>query len=159
MIKRLLFLMICCMAVGVVADDGTYFASLRRNEVNWRSGPGERYPIKWIYQEQGYPVKVLDTYDVWRQVTEADGSVGWVHRNMLSNRRTVLVQEEGNLVTKPDVGARVVAVVQPGTIGRIARCPADVGYCLLAFSYEGKDVKGWFPRRFVWGVMPDEEIE
>ena len=85
---------------AVATDTDTYtYSSLRHSEVNWRSGPGERYPIKWIYQEQGYPVRVLDTYDNWRQVQEADGSIGWVHKNMLSSRRTVLVQEEGSLIT------------------------------------------------------------
>ena len=145
--------------IGMSADEEGYFASLRYNEVNWRSGPGERYPIKWIYQEQGYPVKVLDRYEVWRQIQEADGTIGWVRKNMLSDRRTVLIQEEGVLTTKPDEDAYMVAVVQPGTIGRILRCPANIKYCLLSFMYEGKPIKGWFPRTSVWGIETDEEID
>jgi len=156
------WLLLCLMllpATGTMATDAYTYASLRHREVNWRSGPGERYPIKWIYQEQGYPVQVLDTYDNWRQVQEADGSMGWVHKNMLSPHRTVLVQEENALVTKPDETAPTVAIVQPGTIGKIVRCPAEMPYCLLAFSYEGKEVKGWFPRNSVWGVEVGEEVD
>lgn len=145
--------------IAVADDGGEYYASLRRSEVNWRSGPGERYPIKWIYKEQGYPVKVLDTYDIWRQVQEADGSIGWVHKNMLSSRRTVLIQEEGLLTDKPDLSAQTIAVIQPGTTAQVLRCPNDSRYCLLSFLYEGKDVKGWFPRTYVWGIDPGEEID
>lgn len=139
--------------------EGEYYASLKKAEVNWRSGPGKKYPIKWIYQEAGYPVKVLDTYDIWRQVQEADGSRGWVHKNMLSTRRTVLIREEGNLINKPLTTAQTIAIVQPGTIGQIERCPANTNYCLLAFRYNDKEVKGWFPRSYVWGIDENEEID
>ena len=154
-----ILLLILYPVIGRTVDDAEYFSSLKYNKVNWRSGPGERYPIKWVYQEQGYPVKVLDKYDVWRQVQEADGSIGWVRKSMLSDRRTVLVQEEGSLLTKPDENAYTVAIVQQGTIGKILKCPAGLSYCLLSFIHEGKTIKGWFPRTFVWGVGPNEEID
>ena len=145
--------------VGNASDDAEYFASLRYDKVNWRSGPGERYPIKWIYQEQGYPVKVLDKYDIWLQVQEADGSIGWVRKNMISDRRTVLVQEEDSLMTKPDEKAYTLAIVQQGTIGKVLKCPSGLSYCLLSFMYEDKPVKGWFPRTSVWGIEANEEID
>jgi len=140
------------------ATDGE-FASLKKKQVNWRTGPGERYPIQWIYQEQGYPVKVLDTYDIWKQVQEADGSIGWVHEKMLSDKRTVLVQEEGSLTDKPQSDSRTIAYVETGTIGRVIRCPLEYKYCLLAFKYQDKDIKGWFPKNLVWGIDPKEEID
>ena len=146
---------------GTVAEasDEYYFASLKKREVNWRTGPGERYPIQWIYQEQGYPVKVLDTYDIWRQVQEADGTIGWVHKRMLSDKRTVLVQKEGNLIAKPRADAQIIALIEVGTVGKINRCPADSLYCQLTFSYQGEEIKGWFPRDLVWGLEPKEEID
>lgn len=148
------------LSLPVYADfSGEYYASLKKQEVNWRSGPGKKYPIKWIYQEAGYPVRVLDAYDIWRQVQEADGSIGWVHKNMLSTRRTVLIREEGNLINKPQTTAQTIAIVQPGTIGQIERCPASTNYCLLSFQYNNSDVKGWFPRSYVWGIDTNEEID
>jgi len=141
------------------ASDEIYFASLKKKEVNWRTGPGEKYPIQWVYQEQGYPVKVLDTYDIWRQVQEADGTIGWVHKKMLSDKRTVLVRQEDNLIKKPQKDSRVIAVVEVGSIGKVNQCPAGYDYCQLVFTYQGKDVKGWFPRRSVWGLETGEEID
>lgn len=149
---------ICLSAIVMQAHADGRFVSLKKDEVNLRTGPGERYPILWVYQERGYPVKVLDEFDIWRQVQEADGSIGWVHKNMLSDRRTALVQEEGPLTNKPDINARTVAVVQTGTIGKILQCPAETPYCLLSFHYQQRDIKGWFPRDSFWGVDSGEEI-
>ena len=158
--KKILCLCLILWSTIALADVSVGgFASLKKKQVNWRTGPGERYPIQWVYQEQGYPVKVLDSYDIWRQVQEADGSIGWVHKNMLTDKRTVLVQEEGTLLHKPDVSGRPVAVVEPGTIGRIVKCPAEQEYCLLVFRYQGKEVKGWLSRAVVWGLVPSEEID
>ena len=157
--NALIFLILLGLSgVCAAADEGD-FASLKKKQVNWRTGPGEKYPIQWIYQEQGYPVKVLDTYDIWKQVQEADGSIGWVHEKMVSDKRTVLVQEEGMLMDKPRMDSHAIAVVEVGVVGRIVRCPMEEKYCLLAFKYQDKDVKGWFPKNAVWGVNPNEEID
>ena len=158
-LNRAVFFLCLFIGVSVAAAEVGEYASLKKNKVNWRVGPGEKYPILWIYQEQGYPVKILDTYDVWRQIQEADGTIGWVNKKMLSDRRTVLVQEEGILTTKPDDQSPTVAVVETGTIGRILRCPATYRHCLLSFKYQDKDIKGWYPRSFIWGIAPNEDID
>ena len=158
-IRTAIFMVLILLCgIAFAAEDGE-FASLKKKQVNWRAGPGEKYPIRWIYQEQGYPVKILDTYDIWKQVQEADGSIGWVHEKMVSDKRTVLVQEDGNLTDKPALDSHTIAVVETGTIGRVIRCPAEYKYCLLSFKYQDKDIKGWFPRQAVWGLYPDEEID
>ena len=141
------------------ASDEVYYASLKKKEVNWRTGPGERYPILWVYQEQGYPVKVLDTYDIWRQVQEADGTIGWVHKKMLSDKRTVLIREEGALLKKPKKDSQTVAVIERGVVGKVNKCPADLPYCQLIFTYQDEEIKGWFPRQSVWGLEVGEEID
>lgn len=135
------------------------YASLKKNEVNWRTGPGEKYPIQWIYREVGYPVQVLDAYDVWRQVQDVSGSVGWVHQNMLTDRRTVLVRKEGVLTQKPSAKSKTVAFVEPETIARILKCPAKEHLCLLAFRFREREYKGWFPRDSVWGLNDSEVID
>ena len=40
----------------------TEYASLKYDQVNLRTGPGERYPIMWVYQEKNFPVEVLDSF-------------------------------------------------------------------------------------------------
>ena len=134
------------------------FYSLKTDKVNLRAGPGESYPIKWVYQEQNYPVEVIEVLDLWRQIREADGTIGWVHQKMLKPTRYVIIQSEDKLLSSPSVSGKVVAYVQPGVIGRVHSCPSG-DYCLLQFIYENRKIEGWFPRRFVWGLYDGEIIE
>ena len=67
------------------------FASLRADEVNLRTGPGERYPVEWVYQRKGLPVEVTAQSDVWRRVRNSDGTEGWVHERMLTSSRSQVV--------------------------------------------------------------------
>lgn len=138
--------------------EGYGFFSLGSDQVNLRAGPAERFPIKWVYQEKNYPVEVIDQFENWRQIREADGTLGWVHQKMLKETRYVVIEEEDKLLASPVVSGKVVAYVQPGVIARVRSCPPG-DYCLLQFSYEDKKIEGWFPRRFMWGLYDGEIIE
>lgn len=46
------------------------FVSLRADEVNMRAGPGEQYPIEWVYQRSGLPLEVIAEFDHWRRVRD-----------------------------------------------------------------------------------------
>ena len=67
------------------------YVSLKADRVFLRQGPGTDYPIAWVFQRAGLPVEVLREFEVWRQVRDAGGTVGWVHGSLLSGRRTALV--------------------------------------------------------------------
>jgi len=154
--KVILFLILALGLPAMAADEG--FFSLRSDKVNLRTGPGERFPIQWVYQEKHYPVEVLDSFDVWRQIREQDGTIGWVNEKMLSKERYVVIKEEEKLLDSPSVSGRVIAYVQPGVLARVHSCPSG-DFCRLRFMYENKKVEGWFPRRFVWGLAAGEIIE
>ena len=134
------------------------FYSLGSDKVNLRAGPAERFPIKWVYHERNYPVEVVDSFENWRQIREADGTIGWVHQKMLKEARYAVIEEEDKLLSSPSVAGKVVAYVQPGVLARIRSCPQG-DYCLLQFSYNDKKIEGWFPRRFMWGLYEGEIIE
>ncbi|MDD3669325.1 MAG: SH3 domain-containing protein [Alphaproteobacteria bacterium] len=145
-------------AACAVADP--VFMSMKQDKVNLRTGPGERFPITWVYTEKTYPVEVIDAFELWRQVREADGTIGWVHKIMLSPARYALILEEDKLLKSPQADGKTAAIVQRGTTGRILTCPADApAHCQLQFRQNGKKIKGWFPRKALWGVRPDEIIE
>ena len=143
--------------VSMLAQANEY-ASFKYDEVNLRTGPGERYPIMWIYQEKNFPVEVLDSFELWREIREKDGTVGWVHQNMLKKTRYLLVEKEGSLFKKADSESDVVAVVQPGVIARLEECPKGE-YCRIAVSDENHTKKGWFPRSSLWGIDAGEIVE
>ena len=156
-LNNVVFAAVLLAAFGVCAEE-TGFQSLKSDQVNLRAGPAERFPIKWVYQERNYPVEVIDSFEMWRQIREVDGTLGWVHQKMLKPTRYVLIQSEDKLLSTPTVSGKVIAYVQPGVVGKVHSCPAG-DYCRLQFNYQDKQIEGWFPRRFVWGLYDGEVIE
>lgn len=67
------------------------FAALRADKVYMRRGPGDRYPIDWVYHRRGLPVEIEREFDVWRLVEDSDGQKGWVHQATLYGSRTFVI--------------------------------------------------------------------
>lgn len=131
-----------------------HFASLRADTVNLRTGPGERYPVEWIYQRKGLPVEVTAQFDVWRRVRDRDGTEGWVHERMLTSRRSVVVTGAPRILrSAPEAAAAAVARAEPGVIAGLLECKGS--WCRV----ETQGIKGWLPRAEMWGVYPDETVE
>ena len=128
------------------------FVSLKADEVNMRAGPGESYPVEWVYTRKGLPVEIIKEYDQWREVRDIDGTKGWVHRVMLSSLRTVQVtgatQRTG--YDKPSVDGRPVFRAEPGVQGTLLSC--EPGWCRVELS----GVKGWMAMDDLWGVYPED---
>ena len=133
------------------------FASLRSNNINARSGPGARYPIEWVYMQKSAPVEIIAEFELWRKIRDWQGSESWVHKSMLSGNRTVKVVAPGenNLYSKPDYNASVVAKVEDDVVGEIVACPSGNSFCEIKFD----GVKGWLPRRDIFGLLPDEVLD
>ncbi len=136
------------------ADKGVpRFASLRADEVNLRTGPGERYPIDWVLTRKGMPVEVLAEFDVWRKIRDVQGTEGWVHQRMLIASRNVVVRGSiRTLHAAPDQASPVVARAEPGVIARLIECRGP--WCRI----EAQGTNGWLERNEVWGVYPDEAV-
>lgn len=92
------------------------FAALRADRVYMRRGPGERYPIDWVYHRRGYPVRIEREFGVWRLVEDLDGQKGWVHQVTLRGGRSFVIPGEApskngaiKLPTTQHADSRVVA--------------------------------------------------
>lgn len=130
------------------------FVSLATDEVNLRTGPGTRYPIRLVLRKEGLPVEIIREFDIWRQVRDVDGDQGWVHKSMLSGRRGIVVRGKMQTVLQePDTAARPVVRVEPGVIASLETC-ADAWCNLSVGGYQG-----WIERNKIWGVYPDETFK
>jgi SH3-like domain-containing protein len=124
------------------------FVSLSSNKTNVRAGPGRRYPLKWIYQRQNLPVKVIAEFDTWRKIKDHEDIEGWVHQRMLSGRKWVFVIRENTIIRDGQrATARDVARLEPGVIARLGEC--SVEWCLV----EADSYKGWILKTDVWGAI------
>jgi len=64
--------------------------SLKSDEVRARFGPGLDYRILWEYRVSGLPVQVIAETEEWRKICDPEGGVAWVHRSVVSSRRSAL---------------------------------------------------------------------
>jgi SH3-like domain-containing protein len=130
-----------------------HYVTLRASEVNLRAGPGEQFPIQWVYRRKGLPVEVIGKSDVWRKIRDWQGTEGWVHQRMLIEVRTVIVRGAVRpLHSDPDPASAIVARAEPGVIAKLLECRG--AWCRV----ETSDVRGWLGRNEVWGVDPNEEV-
>jgi SH3-like domain-containing protein len=131
------------------------FVSLRAAVVNLRAGPGERYPIEWVYQRRDLPVEVEREFDIWRLVRDADGVRGWVQEVMIMGRRSFEVTgADRTLRHDASDTAAAVAILKPGVIGRIRSCAAKSDWCQV----QVEDYRGWLRREDFFGTLPDEAV-
>jgi SH3-like domain-containing protein len=144
-------------------DRGLRYVSLKADRVYLRRGPGPEYPVAWVFQRAGLPVEVIREFEVWRQVRDATGTVGWVHSSLLSGRRTALVlpwevkenQSGAPLATLRDddnARARAVAQVEAGVLASIISC--EKGWCRVSIGNH----RGYIEQSKLWGTYPNETI-
>ncbi|MET4697056.1 SH3-like domain-containing protein [Constrictibacter sp. MBR-5] len=130
------------------------FVSLKSDEARMRAGPGDQYPIEWVYRRRGLPVEVVAEFEHWRRVRAPDRTEGWMHRALLSAQRTIVIQGEiRTMHAEPATWAPPVARLEPGVIVDVQTC--DQEWCHV--SVAGRE--GWLRKVEGWGVYPDERIE
>lgn len=136
------------------------FVSLKSGRVNMRIGPGVNYAVDWMYLKPGLPMEIVQEYDNWRRVRDADGAEGWINQALLSGRRTGIAAPwfQGKQATIPlyaraEEGARRVAEIEPGALGEVELCNGT--WCRMSFDGH----QGWISQASVWGVYPGESVE
>jgi SH3-like domain-containing protein len=130
------------------------FVALRADKVNVRTGPGDQYPIEWVFTRKDLPVEILAEFEHWRKIRDSQGTEGWVHQRMVTGKRSVLVQGEvRELHGGPAKDSEVVARAEPGVVAKLIECRD--AWCRV----EASGVKGWLRRGEFWGVYPDEVVQ
>ncbi len=140
-------------AVQAQARKTPYYASISAGQARMRTGPGRNYPISWLYQRAGLPVKVVAIYKEWRKVEDPGGTQGWIQGNLLTDKRSALVVD--TIVTlrdQPRANGRMQYRAEPGVVGRISRCSA--GWCWL----DVRGQAGFVETSHLWGVDPGEDV-
>lgn len=139
------------------------FVSLKSDRVNLRQGPGTEYPTAWVYRRAGLPLEVIQEFEGWRQVRDADGATGWVLQSFLSGRRTALVlpwdvkpnQALPQVSLRDDDrdSAGAVAIVEAGVIANVVSCNGK--WCKVSVD----QYRGWIEQKKLWGVYEGEAVK
>jgi len=129
------------------------FVSLRSNEVNVRVGPGARYNIIWVYKKDGLPVEIIQEFDDWREIRDSEGTVGWVHKQMVQGKRNALIMQDMAILRKsPDEKSRAIVKLEAGVIAKISECEVD--WCKIQVSGS----KGWLKKTSLFGAYRKEKF-
>ncbi len=127
------------------------FAALKADQVNMRKGPGSDYHIIWSYQKQHYPVKIIAEYKNWRKIKDHYNHVGWIHKALLTGKKTVMISNPKKtlvpLFDKPRDNATIIGYAEPFSIGTYTKCQTE--FCVVQFS----TITGWVNKNFIWGII------
>ena len=143
------------------------FVSLKSDRVHIRQGPGTDHKVLWVFRRAGLPVEVLQEFETWRQVRDADGTLGWVLQTLVSGRRTALVlpweqkaaESKGAAVPQTALladekeSAKPVAFVEAGVIANIRSCTGK--WCYVSVG----DYRGYIQQKKLWGVYEGEAVK
>ena len=137
------------------------FVSLKSGKANMRVGPGGKYQVAWFYTKKGLPMEIIQEFDNWRKVRDAQGNEGWMLHSLLSGKRTAVINpwetdlKNGLADLKSDnnPASSTLAHIEPGVV-------AEVDYCGEKFCHLTIGKKdGYVSKANIWGVYPDELIE
>lgn len=126
------------------------FVSLKFDVANGRSGPSRSHPVAWRYVRAGLPMEVIAETPDWRRVRDPEGEVTWMHRSILSGRRTVIAIADTPLRARAGDEAPAEAIAEAGVILALERC--RTGWCRV----EGQGYRGWARADALWGVYASE---
>lgn len=138
------------------AEEGTSglpiprFVSFRYEEVNIRTGPGTRYPIRWVYKRQDMPMEVTEEFGHWRKVKDFEGDEGWVHKSQLSGNRTTILLNDTIFRRYPEADAPPMMRAEKGVIGYLLEC--DIQWCEVQID----SFKAWATKDHLWGIYSRE---
>lgn len=125
------------------------FVATKANRINLRAGPGNHYPIRWVYLRKNIPLKVVAEYDYWRKVQDIDGAEGWIHKTLLISSNAIWINcAVANIFAEPKNGASVILKAERGVDGEFLQ---DIKNSYAKVRVHGK--KGWVRLEDIWGVI------
>lgn len=125
------------------------WVSLKFDEVNARSGPGDDYDVVWVFRARRLPVQVVEETRDWRKICDPGGGAAWVRRGALDGRRTLYRAAATDLAlrTRPKPDARVAAELRSRSIVDFDKAEGD----WRRVRIDG--VSGWAEASQLWGAV------
>lgn len=120
-------------------------------EVTLRTGPGERYSVKWEYGN-GFPVKIITKKGKWLKVQDFENDRGWLHTSMLNNEPHVIVKvnrgknKKINIRSGPGPKYAVVGQAYYGVV--LAKKEEKKGWVKIRHE---SGLEGWIEKSLLWG--------
>lgn len=131
------------------ANKYPFFLSTKFNTSNIRSGPGEEFPVIWVYKEKNIPFKVVAAYKNWYQIQNYNGKIGWIFKNTTGKTKSAITNAKTIVYKSPDVGAKRVATIDKGIIVIALKIKGD--YVQIYLNIDKVKIRGWTLKSNLWG--------
>lgn len=125
--------------------------SIDRESVNLRSGPGEKYDVKYEYGK-GFPLLVTETKGGWYKVKDFEDDEGWIYTPLVAESPHLIVKanrhtkKKINIRKQPSTDAKVVAEAHYGVVFKTLA--QKNGWAKVEHE---SGVVGWVNRSLLWG--------
>jgi SH3-like domain-containing protein len=132
------------------------FASLRSAKVNIHVGPGNEYPVEWTLILKGLPVLIVAEFNQWRRVEVFDGTIGWIHKTLLSSKKTKILIKDVIMFAKSSQKSQKIAKICKGAV--LEEIKEKKGW-LKCYARTDKNQKiiGWVESKNFWHGEKIEE--
>ena len=122
------------------------FLTLKYNRVKVRQGPSFEYPVKFIYKKKYLPIKVIDSKDNFRKITDLKNNNGWIHVSQLTKKKSAInIHNLSIIFKKPNIYSQPMAKLEKGKVVIVIKCKED--WCKIITN----DYKGWIIKNYLWG--------
>jgi len=140
-------ILVLCLSNGTT--EAKQFVSLKSSKINMRVGPGDEFPISWVFLRAGLPMMLVAEFQHWRKVKYLDNTEGWMHKNMISGRNTAVVIKDNALLYKRDSESCPIAKLEKDVIVRVLEKRDDW------IKVDINKIKGWILKKNLWGISDD----
>ena len=131
---------------GTASSEKDYFLTLKYNKVKVRQGPSFKYPVKFIYKKKYLPIKIIDSKDNFRKITDLKNNNGWIHVSQLTKKKSAInIHNLSIIFKKPNIYSQPMAKLEKGKIVIVKKCKED--WCKIITN----DYKGWIFKNYLWG--------
>jgi SH3-like domain-containing protein len=133
------------------------FVSIKSDNAFVRTGPSMDYPIKFVFKREGLPVQIIQEFDAWRKIKDPSGETGWVHKLLLSGKRTAMITSDSGapLFRKADASTPIMRL-EKNVIVTAKEC--DSVWCNVDIPYKADITKGWIMQKNIWGIAETEKF-
>jgi SH3-like domain-containing protein len=136
---------VCGQAAGIT------MVSVGGEKVNLRKGPSTQYPVTWELGK-GFPLRVIGSKGNWLKVSDFEGDVGWIYKNLASKKPHLIVKTNKknrariNIRSGPGTKYKVVGKAEYGVVFETLKR----GDGWVKVRHE-TGMSGWVKRSLLWG--------
>ena len=131
---------------NTLSNEKDYFSTLKYNKVKVRQGPSFKHPVKFIYKKKYLPIKVIDSKDNFRKITDLKNNNGWIHVSQLTKKKSAInIHNLSIIFKKPNIYSQPMAKLEKGKVVIVKKCKED--WCKIITN----DYKGWIIKNYLWG--------